>query len=220
MPLPHLLSPCESVSIEFMEMNCVDTQLDLFAKPQKEDRIVYFHLETQRSAGEVGGWNNKHLMKMAVGVVYDSADKKFYTYFENEADRLVEKLISADLVVGFNIINFDFAVLQPYTTIDLKSRVRCFDILKDVWDRLGYRVSLNQIAKKSLNVEKGGNGLLSLQWFKEGKMAQIIEYCIKDVEITRDVFLYGLKNKYLDFEKNGQSVRLPINWDLKEMIGK
>ncbi|HAP67054.1 MAG TPA: DEAD/DEAH box helicase, partial [Nitrospinae bacterium] len=29
---------------------------------------------------------------------------------------------------------------------------------------------------------------MSLQWFKEGKMAQIIEYCIKDVEITRDVF--------------------------------
>ena len=45
-------------------------------------------------------------------------------------------------------------------------------------------------------------------------MAQIIEYCIKDVEITRDIFLYGLKNGYLDFEKNGQLVRLPIHWDL------
>ena len=183
-------------------------------------RIVYFDLETQRSADEVGGWDNKHLMKMAVAVVYDSLDEKFYTYLESDVEGLVNKLLLADLVVGFNILNFDFAVLQPYTTVDLKNRVRCFDILKDVWDRLGYRVSLNQIAKKTLNVEKGGNGLLSLQWFKEGKMAQIIEYCIKDVEITRDVFLYGLKNGYLDFEKNGQSVRLPIKWDLKEMIGK
>ena len=183
-------------------------------------RIVYFDVETQKSADEVGGWNNKHLMKIAVAVVYDSSDKKFYTYLESDTDKLVEKLLSADLVVGFNIINFDFAVLQPYTTVDLKNRVRSFDILKDVWDRLGYRVSLNQIAKSSLKIEKSGNGLLSLQWFKEGKMAQIIEYCIKDVEITRDVFLYGLKNGYLDFEKNGQSVRLPIKWDLKEMIGK
>jgi DEAD/DEAH box helicase domain-containing protein len=183
-----------------------------------EKRIVYFDLETQKSADEVGGWNNKHLMKIAVVAVYDSLDGKFYTYLEDNVDKLVEKLLSADLVVGFNIINFDFAVLQPYTTVDLKSRVRHFDILKDVWDRLGYRVSLNQIAKSTLKIEKSGNGLLSLQWFKEGKMAQIIEYCIKDVEITRDVFLYGLKNGYLDFEKNGQSVRLPINWDLKEMI--
>jgi len=183
-------------------------------------RIVYFDLETQRSADEVGGWDNKHLMKMAVAVVYDSLDEKFYTYLESDVEGLVNKLLLADLVVGFNILNFDFAVLQPYTTVDLKNRVRCFDILKDVWDRLGYRVSLNQIAKSSLKIEKSGNGLLSLQWFKEGKMAQIIEYCIKDVEITRDVFLYGLKNGYLDFEKNGQSVRLPINWDLKEMIGE
>jgi DEAD/DEAH box helicase domain-containing protein len=187
---------------------------------KEEERIVYFDLETQKSADEVGGWNNKHLMKIAVAVVYDSLDKKFYTYLESETDKLVEKLLSADLVVGFNILNFDFEVLQPYTAVDLKRRVKSFDILKDVWDRLGYRVSLNQIAKKSLNVEKGGNGLLSLKWFKEGKMSQIIEYCIKDVEITRDVFLYGLKNKYLDFEKNSKSVRLPINWDLKEMIGK
>ena len=187
---------------------------------EEKRRIIYFDLETQRSADEVGGWDNKHLMKIAVGVVYDSVDKKFYTYLESDAGGLVEKLLSADLVVGFNIINFDFAVLQPYTTVDLKSRVRCFDILKDVWDRLGYRVSLNQIAKSTLKIEKSGNGLLSLQWFKEGKMAQIIEYCIKDVEITRDVFLYGLKNGYLDFEKNGQSVRLPIKWDLKGMIGE
>ena len=187
---------------------------------EEKRRIIYFDLETQRSADEVGGWDNKHLMKIAVGVVYDSVDKKFYTYLESDAGGLVEKLLSADLVVGFNIINFDFAVLQPYTTVDLKNRVRSFDILKDVWDRLGYRVSLNQIAKSSLKIEKSGNGLLSLQWFKEGKMAQIIEYCIKDVEITRDVFLYGLKNGYLDFEKNGQSVRLPIKWDLKGMIGE
>ena len=187
---------------------------------EEKRRIIYFDLETQRSADEVGGWDNKHLMKIAVGVVYDSVDKKFYTYLESDAGGLVEKLLSADLVVGFNIINFDFAVLQPYTTVDLKSRVRCFDILKDVWDRLGYRVSLNQIAKSTLKIEKSGNGLLSLQWFKEGKMAQIIEYCIKDVEIRRDVFLYGLKNGYLDFEKNGQSVRLPIKWDLKGMIGE
>ena len=187
---------------------------------EEKRRIIYFDLETQRSADEVGGWDNKHLMKIAVGVVYDSVDKKFYTYLESDAGGLVEKLLSADLVVGFNIINFDFAVLQPYTTVDLKNRVRSFDILKDVWDRLGYRVSLNQIAKSTLKIEKSGNGLLSLQWFKEGKMAQIIEYCIKDVEITRDVFLYGLKNGYLDFEKNGQSVRLPIKWDLKGMIGE
>ncbi|MBI3601019.1 MAG: ribonuclease H-like domain-containing protein [Nitrospinae bacterium] len=186
----------------------------------EDKRIVYFDIETQKSADEVGGWDNKHLMKMAVGIVYDSLDGKFYTYLEGDAEGLVKKLLSADLVVGFNILNFDFAVLQPYTIIDLKSNIRYFDILKDVYSRLGYRVSLNQIAKRTLHIEKSGNGLLSLQWFKEGKLDKIIEYCIKDVEITRDVFLFGLKNRYLEFEKNSQSIRLTVNWNLEEMLEK
>ena len=103
-----------------MEMNCVDTQMELFVEPQKEKRIVYFDLETQKSADEVGGWDNKHLMKIAVAVVYDSLDKKFYTYLESDAGGLVEKLLSADLVVGFNILNFDFAVLHLLRTIHCK----------------------------------------------------------------------------------------------------
>ncbi len=186
----------------------------------EEKRIVYFDIETQKSADEVGGWNNKHLMKMAVAIVYDSLDGKFHTYIESDAEKLVNKLLSADMVVGFNILNFDFAVLQPYTTIDLKNSIRYFDILNDVYGRLGYRVSLNQIAKKTLHIEKSGNGLLSLQWFKEGKLDKIIEYCIKDVEITRDVFLFGLKNRYLEFEKNSRTVRLAVNWNLEEMLEK
>ena len=34
---------------------------------------VYFDLETQKSAAEVGGWHNKRAMKMALGVTYSSA---------------------------------------------------------------------------------------------------------------------------------------------------
>ena len=109
----------------------------------KDKRIVYFDVETQKSAAEVGGWNNKHLMKMAVGIIYDSLDEKFYTYLEDDIDGLIKKLLSADLVVGFNILNFDFAVLQPYTPVDLRNEIKCFDILKDILDRIGYRVSLN-----------------------------------------------------------------------------
>jgi hypothetical protein len=32
--------------------------------------IVYFDLETQKSADDVGGWNNIRDMRMSVGVTY------------------------------------------------------------------------------------------------------------------------------------------------------
>ena len=35
--------------------------------------IVYFDLETQKSAEEVGGWNHCREMRMSVGVTYSTA---------------------------------------------------------------------------------------------------------------------------------------------------
>ena len=181
-------------------------------------RILFFDVETQRSAAEVGGWKNLHLMKVAVAVVYDSLEQKFVSFLEGEIEQLIEKLKSADLVIGFNLLNFDYGVLQPYTTEDLK-KLKTFDILDDVRKRLGFRLSLNHLANKTLNVKKSADGLQSLQWFKEGKIDLIIEYCIKDVEITRDLFQFGIKNEYLLYERrDGGVVRLPLDWKLDKLI--
>ena len=45
-----------------------------------EKNIVYFDLETQKSADEVGGWNNVRDMRMSVGVTYSTTrgDYKIY----------------------------------------------------------------------------------------------------------------------------------------------
>ncbi len=183
-------------------------------------RICYFDLETQRGADEVGGWRNIHLMRLAVGVIYDSLDDAYYTYFEKDANALIEKLRSADLVVGFNVIRFDYTVLQPYTVHDLH-KIQTFDILSDIHRRLGYRLSLNHLAMKTLKVEKTADGLQSLKWFKEGKIDEIAHYCSKDVEITRDLFLFGNSNEYLLFEKKGCGiVRLPVEWEVEDIIKK
>ena len=36
--------------------------------------IVYFDLETQRTANDVGGWDRKHEMGMSLGVTYSTRD--------------------------------------------------------------------------------------------------------------------------------------------------
>ena len=183
-------------------------------------RICYFDLETQRGADEVGGWRNIHLMRLAIGVIYDSLDDAYYTYFEKDVGALIEKLRSSDLVVGFNVIRFDYTVLQPYTIHDLKE-IATFDILADIHTKLGYRLSLNHLAMKTLKVEKTADGLQSLKWFKEGKIDEIAHYCSKDVEITRDLFLFGNTNRYLLFEKKDCGiVRLPVEWEVEEIIRK
>lgn len=189
-------------------------------KVKRDYRILYFDIETQRSADEVGGWGNKHLMKVSVAVVFDSLEQKFFSYLESEIDQLIERLKMADLIVGFNLLNFDYAVLQPYTTDDLK-KFKTFDMLADVRNRLGFRLSLNHLANKTLQVKKSADGLQSLQWFKEGKIDLITEYCIKDVEITRDLFQFGIKNEYLLYERKDSGLaRIPLDWHLDKLVKK
>jgi len=198
-------------------------QLGLFGKTEDQEapkpvkvvsgpRVLFFDLETQKSAEEVGGWGNIHKMGLAVGVVWDSLDREFFTYEEKDARQLVDKLRTADLVVGFNVIGFDYTVLQPYSDFDLQE-INTFDMLVDVKKRLGFRLSLNHLAQHTLNAKKSADGLISLQWYKEGKISKIIQYCKQDVEITRDLYLFGEKNGLVKYQsRSGNPLQLEVNW--------
>ena len=199
-------------------------QLGLFGETEDQEapkpvkvvsgpRVLFFDLETQKSAEEVGGWGNIHKMGLAVGVVWDSLDREFFTYEEKDARQLVDKLRTADLVVGFNVIGFDYTVLQPYSDFDLQE-INTFDMLVDVKKRLGFRLSLNHLAQHTLNAKKSADGLISLQWYKEGKISKIIQYCKQDVEITRDLYLFGEKNGLVKYQsRSGNLLQLEVNWE-------
>lgn len=181
-------------------------------------RVQYFDLETQKSAEEVGGWGNIHKMGLAVGVVWDSLDREFFTYEEKDAAQLVDKLRTADLAVGFNIIGFDYTVLQPYSDFDLQE-INTFDMLVDVKKKLGFRLSLNHLAQHTLNAEKSADGLVSLQWYKEGKINKIIQYCRQDVEITRDLYLFGEEHGFVKYQsRSGNPLELKVDWKISNLV--
>ncbi|MDH4321887.1 MAG: DEAD/DEAH box helicase [Desulfobulbaceae bacterium] len=171
-----------------------------------------FDLETKRSAAEVGGWHRAERMGISVGVVYDNGTDSFHVYREDEIDKLVAHLARLELVVGFNNSRFDYKVLSAYTDRDL-TRLPTLDILVEVRNRLGYRLSLDHLAQHTLGVAKSADGLMALEWYREGRIDKIIDYCRKDVEITRDILRYGVANGYLLFRnKAGQLVRCPVRF--------
>jgi DEAD/DEAH box helicase domain-containing protein len=175
-------------------------------------QILTFDLETQLSAEEVGGWEMARHMRLAVGVIHDSTDDKFHIYDEKSADELIEHLHRANLVVGFNLIRFDYQVLRGYTMDNLQS-LPTLDILKEISNSLGYRLTLDSLATTTLGVTKIADGLQSLEWVRQGRMDLVTDYCQKDVEITRDLFLYGVKNGYLLYNRKGMGdVRVQVNW--------
>ena len=182
------------------------------AKQQEERRLGFFDLETQRLAEEVGGWGNSHLMRLSVGVLYDSREGCYFDYGEKEVNRLIDHLKKCDLLIGFNIKRFDYQVLKGYSPYPFES-LPTLDLLDDIYQCLGFRLSLDHLARKTLGTEKTGDGLMAVRFFREGKQQELTEYCRRDVEITQSLFEFGRREGYLLFEtKAGQSVRVPVDW--------
>ena len=97
-----------------------------------DKNIVYFDLETQRSANDVGGWGNKDKMGMSLGVIYSTGSQQYEIYSEKRVGALIDQLVKADLVVGYNVINFDYQLLQGYTVLDMESATKTCDTLLEV----------------------------------------------------------------------------------------
>jgi len=95
-----------------------------------------------------------------------------------------------------------------------------FDILEDIYNRLGYRLSLDHLAQETLHKGKSANGLKALEWFKAGEMEKLTHYCEQDVVLTRDLFLYGLENGHLVYRNKNQDTRLRllVDWDVSKII--
>ena len=174
--------------------------------------IVYFDLETQKSADEVGGWDNIVDMQLSVGVTYSTARGGYMIYGEKQVDDLLRELQRADLVVGFNNLRFDYEVLHHYTSMDL-SQLPTLDMLVELQKTLEHRLSLDSIATATFGVEKTAEGLQAIQWFREGKMLEIAEYCCYDVKITRMVHEYGVQNKQLHYHNRfNKKLTVAVNW--------
>jgi len=176
--------------------------------------IVYFDLETQQSFRDVG--NRLERMTMSLGVTYSTADGKYEIFPEARAEELVERLRRADLVVGFNVLGFDYPVLMSYTIYDLPNLLSTRDLLADIERSLGHRLSLDSIAQASLGLGKTGDGMDAIRWYREGRLADIAEYCCYDVKVTRLVHEFGAKNGHVLYpdRRTGKILQAPVKWDL------
>lgn len=174
--------------------------------------IVYFDLESQKLFEEVGGRDASRLL-LACGVTWSTARNDFAVYWEMDAPALIAELKAADRVVGFNVIGFDYEVLKPYAR-DINFRtLRTIDMLVDIYRTLGFRLSLDSIARATLGVTKTADGLQSVQWFKNGELDKVAEYCKSDVDITRRVYEFGRDNGFVHYySKLGSKLKVTVNW--------
>jgi DEAD/DEAH box helicase domain-containing protein len=173
---------------------------------------VFFDVETQRTFDEVGGRHNIRRLGLSVAVTYSTADGAFHHYTEETVADLVADLKAADLVVGFNLVRFDFEVLRAYTDDPLDD-IPTVDMLDHIYKRLGFRVSLDNLAGATLGAAKSADGLQAVRWYKQGHMQEILDYCQQDVEVTRQLYDYGQQQRHVKFQDRNFRVKMvPVSW--------
>jgi DEAD/DEAH box helicase domain-containing protein len=174
--------------------------------------IVFFDVETQRSFDEVGGRHNIRKLGLSAAVTYSTADGAYKHHTEEGVADLIADLKAADLVVGFNVLSFDYEVLRAYTDDPLND-IETVDMLDHIYRRLGFRVSLDNLASTTLGTSKSADGLQAVRWYKQGRMKEILEYCQQDVEVTRQLYEYGKQHKHVKFRDRSYRVKsVAVSW--------
>jgi DEAD/DEAH box helicase domain-containing protein len=177
--------------------HCLPLSCDLAPSSifEKNRDYICFDLETKDLAPKDPSIENLSRLGCSVACAWDSREGKMLTFFEQDLPKLV-KLCTERLVVGYNIRRFDLPVLTGY---GLKlENLDVFDIMDETERGLGRRwIKLEYLAQGTLNEGKSADGLMAIQWFKEGKWDILAEYCARDVEVTHKIFRHGLERKFL-----------------------
>jgi DEAD/DEAH box helicase domain-containing protein len=158
------------------------------------------------------GRHNLHRLGLSVAVTYSEDENLYRFYTEKNVSELVEELKRGNPVVGFNLYRFDYQVLQAYATFPLET-LPTVDILEEVYRKLGFRVSLDELAWATLGEAKSGNGMMAIRLWRQGRIEELLEYCRRDVEITWQLYDFGRRNKYILYlDRTWRERKIPVNW--------
>ena len=157
------------------------------------DTIV-FDIETSNFFTDPGvGWDNYAALKISVVAAYSYNQDKYFTFGENEMDKLAELFRGAKTTVGFCSNRYDTPVLHHHfqragvRDVDLWKKERV-DLLEIVESATGQRISLSRLSEANLGVKKDQHGSQAAVLYREGKIAELKEYCLKDVRLTKELY--------------------------------
>ena len=154
---------------------------------------------------------NPEDLTLAVVAVYSYPDDTYTAYTKETLPDLWKIMRNIDTLIGFNNNHFDTPILNKHAPIDLAKEYNSIDLLGSVRQSLGRRIKLDWIAEGTLGTNKSSDGLQAVEWWKQGEVEKVKQYCIDDVRITKKIFDYALKNQELRYSDLGSVHTIPID---------
>ena len=156
-----------------------------------------------------GGWDSTDLLGVSCAVVYEFTTDMFRIYGPNDVEPLKSRIQRADRVGGFNVWKFDFPVIWglPGRERVVELLPKTDDMLRRIWQAQGLDPevftkqhggwSLDAVAGATINQQKLGNGAMAPIWYQSGDWCRLIDYCLNDVKMERDLSMFIDEHGYV-----------------------
>jgi DEAD/DEAH box helicase domain-containing protein len=160
-------------------------------------RKITIDLETKNFFQDVNS-NDPADLDISIACIHDSANDEYASFLETDFNKLWKILEQADMLITWNGDHFDIPLLNKYYPGDL-TKIKSLDLMKEVQKVLGRRLKLDGVGQATLGINKSGNGIEAVEWWRNGEIDKLTKYCLDDVRITKELYDYAISNGFLKF---------------------
>ena len=163
-------------------------------------KLLYLNVKPQREDEEhPDNWQNIESLGLSVAATYNVATQSQRIYEEKDVKRLLDQLLNSDLVVTFNGHDFDYRILNAYTTKNLFQNTKAFHMLEHVEGDLWQRLSLANLARQNLDKSQTTTVKHQILCYQNGIMRVLRNAVEYDLDSIIKLFKLGCKRKFLHY---------------------
>ena len=198
--------------------------------------VMALDIETGNYSYEIGGWDKHSLFEPTVvatwdgdnGHVFSKQDIEMTTAEVHElhprtlGDHLQKHIGDGGVILGHNIKKFDLPVLNAaldcWTAGDLMTKAESVIDTKLLVSKAGGKdiaTSLEMLARNTLDIGKSMTSHDAPEAWRAGRYLEVAEYCLKDSQLTYDLYQYGRENGIVKSRslEDGSIVEIEVNWE-------
>lgn len=171
------------------------------------------------------GWHDHAGMGISVIGAYDYAEARYRVFCADNFVEFLELCAARAPLVSFNGIGFDDKVINAYAATAIHSSVAMprepfrYDLLAEIWRAAGLDPTfggnshagygLDATCEVNFGIRKSGNGAHAPIAWQQGRVGEVIDYCLNDIRITKRLFDHAVVlGEPIVLAKTGASVRL------------
>lgn len=144
------------------------------------------------------GWSDHARMGISVIGAYDYLEGRTRVFCADNFPAFIDRAQQpGTLLVGFNSIPFDNAVIAATLGASFEE-TQCYDLLREIWIAAGLSPTfergthggygLDAVCAKNFGTQKSGNGALAPVLWQKGQIGEVIDYCLNDIRLTKQLF--------------------------------